>query len=196
MTKVLPTLPGAMSFTPRLVTSRSENNPAFGTPDQRFSRMGSRYEFVVSLEPMTEEQAMDWVDLDTEDDTCLLRVPEIEFDTGAPGAPLVDGASPTGTTLPVKGLTPFYPVRKGQWLSIVTDGTRYLYRAAAEAVANVDGEASVLLLTMLRVPHDDGDVIELADPMIEGFVTLGEDAWRIQGDDRLIWLTFTIKENA
>lgn len=196
MTLILPTTPGAIEFNSRLITSRSENSPAFGTSDQRFARMGSRYAFDVRLEPMSNEDAMDWVDLETEDETCVWPVPLIDFNPGPEGAPKIDGAGQTGSTVNLKGLTPYLIVRKGQWLSVVTSGRRYLYRARSEVVADASGDVAVPLCTLLRVPHADDDVVEIEEPKIEGFVTLPEDAWRIQGEDRSIWLSFTIKERA
>lgn len=196
MTKTLPTTPGAIEFTPRLITSRTENSPAFGSSDQRFARMGSRYAFDVKLEPQDSTAAMDWIDIETESETCVWPVPLLDLDPGTVGAPRIDGAGQTGSTLNLKGLTPNLWIRKGQWLSVITSDRRYLYRARATIIADAAGEASLPLCTLLRVPHADEDVVELAEPKIEGFVTLPEDAWRIQGEDRLIWLSFTIKERA
>lgn len=196
MSIILPAYPGVVSMTPRLITSRTENNPAFGTSDQRFSRMGSRFSFDFELEPIPTEDAMDWVDLETESETCVFAIPLVELDTGAPGLPSVDGAGQSGTTLDIKGLTPNYVVRKGQWLNITTAGVIYLYRAQAEAVADSSGDMALTLTTMLRKPHADEDVVNLSEPKIEGFVTLADDAWAIKGDDRLIRLAFTIKERA
>lgn len=196
MSIVLPTYPGVVSMTPRLITSRTENNPAFGTPDQRFSRMGSRFAFDFALEPIPTEDSMDWVDIETESETCVYTIPQVEFDTGAPGAPLVDGAGQSGTTLNLKGLTPQYVVRKGQWLNVTTSGVIYLYRAKTETIADATGDMALPLTTMLRKPHLNNDVIELAEPKVEGFVTIPEDAWAISGDDRLVRLSFTIKERA
>jgi len=192
----LPTTPGFVAMTPRLITSRTENQPAFGTPDQRYSRMGSRFAFDFEVEPMTTEEAMDWAGIETESETCVVTIPQIEFDTGAPGSPLVDGAGQSGTTLNLKSLTPQYVIRAGQWLNITTSGVIYLYRAAAEVVADATGVAAVTLTTMLRKPHLNNDVVNLTDPKVEGFVTLSENAWAIKGEDRLIRLTFTIKEQA
>lgn len=196
MTKVLPAYPGALSISPRLITSRTENMPAFGTPDQRFTRMGSRYAIEVKLEPMREAEAMDWVDLETESDTCLWPIPLVDFEPGPTGAPKVKGAGQSGSSLDLDGLTPQLAIRKGQWLSVVTSSRRYLYRTSAEAIVDADGEVTLPLTTLLRVPHADNDVVEIEEPKIEGFVTLPDDAWRMDGADQLIWLTFTIKENA
>lgn len=196
MTKTLPTSPGAIEFTPRLITSRTENSPAFGSSDQRFARMGSRYAFDVVLEPQDSLSAMDWIDIESESETCVWPVPLIDLEPGTVGAPVIDGAGQTGSTVNLSGLTPHLFIRKGQWLSVITSSRRYLYRARETVVADASGDVALPLCTLLRVPHADGDVVELAEPKIEGFVTLPDDAWRIQGEDRLIRLSFTIKERA
>ena len=53
-------------------------------------------------------------------------------------------------------------------------------------------QANVFLRTMLRFPPADNDVVEIAQPMIEGFVRdLGE--WSV-GVDRLVGLQVTGRE--
>lgn len=193
---VLPTSPGFVSMTHRLITTRTENRPAIGTSESRFARMGSRHAFDFETEPLTPEEAMDWSIIETEAGTCVVTIPQIEFDTGTPGVPLVDGAGQSGSTVNLKGLTPQYVVRRGQWLNITTGGLIYLYRAATETIADASGDMALTLQTLLRVPHGDNDPVELAEPQIEGFVTLPEDAWSISGTERFYQLSFTIKERA
>lgn len=69
---------------------------------------------------------------------------------------------------------------------------RFLYCARADVTASGAGEAAVLLGTLLRRPPSDNAVVELAQPMIEGFVRdLGE--WTV-GVERLVSLQFTVRE--
>lgn len=193
---VLPTSPGFVSMTHRLITTRTENRPATGSSESRFARMGSRYAFGFETEPLTPEEAMDWSIIETEGATCVVTIPQVDFDAGAPGLPLVNGAGQSGTSLILNGLTPHYVIRRGQWLNITTSGLIYLYRAAAEVVADATGNATVTLQTLLRVPHADNDPIELAEPQVEGFVTLPDDPWSISGTERFYRLSFSIKERA
>ena len=193
---VLPTSPGFVSMTHRLITTRTENRPATGSSESRFARMGSRYAFDFETEPLTPEEAMDWSIIETEAGTCVVTIPQVDFDTGAPGAPLVNGAGQSGTSLMLDGLTPRYVIRRGQWLNITTGGLIYLYRAAAEAIADGAGNVTVTLQTLLRAPHGNNDVVELGQPKVEGFVTLPDDAWSISGTERFYRLAFSIKERA
>lgn len=183
-----------VSIEPMLITARNELIPAYGGPDQRRNRMGSRYALKVKLEPLEIEDANEWDDLDTEDQTCIFAIPQPGFDTGAPGhANRVMGSGQAGASINLAGLTPHYAFRKRQWLTVITDGQRYCYRSSAEAIANEDGEITIPLRTMLRVPHLDNDPVLIGEPEMEGFVTVDEGAWAIDGN-HLVQLGFTIKE--
>ena len=188
----LPARPAPARMDIALVSALNVLSPAFGDGEQEIRRKGSRYAMTFSMPVMSYVASMAWDDLMAEGDQVLMRVHQPGFDTGAPGASVVDGADQSGRLLKLRGLTPFYPVRKGQFLSVITEGRRFLYRARAESVANDDGEVEVPIRTLLRHPHADGDVVELAQPMIEGFVRdLGE--WSV-GVDRLVGLQFTVRE--
>lgn len=193
MSLTLPTWPGPANATPRLITSRSEMNPAYGGPDQRLNRAGSRYAWDIELPPQTYENAQDWSDIDTEDQTCILLIPQPGLDTGAPGLSVVDGAGQTGTTLALRGLTANYLIRRNQWLSILTGGQWYSYRAASAVIVAADGTVDVPLRTMIRKAHADADRVDLAEPKVEGFPTPAPDAWAM-GPDGLVRLVFSLKE--
>jgi len=193
MSYALPTDFAGVSITPSLITARNDLVPVFGGPEQRRNRMGSRYQLKVKLEPLSPEQAAEWDDIEDEVETCLFEIPQPDFDTGSPGSPLVNGSGQSGANLILDGLTPQYVIRKRQWLTVVTGGQHFCYRARAEVVVNGSGQVTVPLRTMLRKPHADNDVVLIAQPIMEGFVTVDEDAWMIDGN-HLISLGFTIKE--
>jgi len=141
---------------------------------------------------MTYVQSMDWDDLMAKGDTVLMRVFQPGLVIPNPGAPLVKGAGQAGTSLVIDGLPNGYVIRKGQFMSVVSAGQRFLYRTKAAATANGSGEVTVQFRTMLRRPPNDNDVVEIAQPMIEGFVRdLGE--WAV-GVERLVGLQFTVRE--
>lgn len=189
---VLPRDPAPSNMTVGLVSAKNDLTPAFGGDDQSLLRKGTRYALTFQMPPMRYVTSMNWDDLMAEGDTVLMRVFQPGFDVGAPGAPLVNGGAQAGTSLIVDGLTPNYIVRKGQFLSIVTGGQRFLYRVRAAVVANGSGQATIPLRTMLRRPPSNNDVVEIAQPMIEGFVReMGE--WSV-GVDRLVGLQFTVRE--
>lgn len=178
-------------MTVALISTKNTLTPATGGDEQEIRRKGSKYALTFSLPVMAYSQSMAWSDLHAEGETVVMRVFQPGFDTGAPGAPLVKGAGQIGSALIVDGLTPGYVIRKGQFLSVLTGGQRFLYRARADVTAT-SGEAVIQLGTLLRRPPADNAVVELAQPMIEGFVRdLGE--WTV-GVDRLVSLQFTVRE--
>lgn len=195
MALMLPTTPAPSKITPRLVNSRATLSPAFGGPVQRIARMGARWALDVTMPPMAYADAMAFADLATETDTCVMAIYQPGIAIGTPGLALVDGAAQTGSTLSLKGLTPQYAFTKWQWITVITGSVRYCYRAASETVVAADGTVDLPLSTMIRKSHGDEDVVEIAEPKIEGFVTLADDAWAFDAS-RLVYLQFTIEERA
>lgn len=188
---VLPTDPAPANMGIAMITAKNVLAPAFGDGEQELLRKGSRYALTFQMPPMRYVTSMDWDDLMAEGDTVVMKVHQPGFDTGAPGTPRVNGAGQSGSALVIDGLTNGYVIRKGQFLSVITQGRRFLYRAKASVTAS-GGAATVPLRTMLRFPPADNDVVEIAQPMIEGFVRdLGE--WSV-GVDRLVGLQFTVRE--
>ena len=179
-------------MTVALISTKNTLTPAAGGDEQEIRRKGSKYALTFSMPVMAYSQSMAWSDLHAESETVVMRVFQPGFDTGYPGAPLVKGSGQIGSALLVDGLTPGHVIYKGQFLSVITGGQRFLYRARADVTVSEAGEATVLLGTLLRRPPADNAVVELAQPMIEGFVRdLGE--WTV-GVDRLVSLQFTVRE--
>ncbi|WP_313014670.1 hypothetical protein [Brevundimonas sp.] len=188
---VLPSDPAPANMGIAMITAKNVLAPAFGDGEQELLRKGSRYALTFQMPPMRYVTSMDWDDLMAEGDTVVMKVHQPGFDTGAPGTPRVNGAGQSGSALVIDGLTNGYVIRKGQFLSVITQGRRFLYRAKASVTVS-GGAATVSLRTMLRFPPADNDVVEIAQPMIEGFVRdLGE--WSV-GVDRLVGLQFTVRE--
>lgn len=187
----LPTDPAPAKMAIAMVTAKNTLTPAIGGAEQELLRKGTRYALTFSMPVMSYVQSMDWDDLMAEGDTVLMRVFQPGLVIPNPGAPLVKGAGQAGTSLTIDGLPNGYVIRKGQFLSVVSAGQRFLYRAKASATS-VAGTVTIPLRTMLRRPPNDNDVVEIAQPMIEGFVRdLGE--WAV-GVERLVGLQFTVRE--
>lgn len=191
------TLPDARYITEdiRLASSRNELRSATGTNLQRIGRKGSRYIAVFECEPMTLDEARDWGDLESEDETVVAHIVQPGVDVGAPGNDVrVNGAGQAGASLILDGLTPNYIIRKRQPLTHVSaTGVRRLYMSAALVVVNASGQATVPLRTMLNAPPADNDVVLLAAPVIEGFPMLEEGSWLIDGNG-FVHIRFTVEE--
>ncbi|MGV3579993.1 hypothetical protein [Brevundimonas sp.] len=192
MAILLPSEPAAAMMSIGMVRSANDLSPAFSGADQQLRRKGSRYALTFTMPSMEYVEAMPWMaDLGAEGQTVVMDVVQPGLDTGAPGAPLVKGAGQAGAALIIDGLTNGYIIRKGQFFSVVSAGQRYLYQAAA-SVTVAGGQAMVQLQTMLRRPPNDNDVVEIAQPRIEGFVRDYSDPE--VGVDHEVILSFTIRE--
>jgi hypothetical protein len=109
---------------------------------------------------------------------------------------LVRDAVIGGTTIPIKGLTSGYQIREGQFISVIHAGRRYVYMATADVTANEGYGLDVPIFPLLRTPLSINDVVEVARPMIEGFVSPGEElSWQF-AVDRLVSFSFTVSESA
>lgn len=86
------------------------------------------------------------------------------------GLPLVAATTGSGRMVPLDGLTPHATIRRGQWVSIQHGGRWYADRVAEQVVANASGQATIRLRNLIRVPLSDGDVVELAKPVMEGAI--------------------------
>jgi hypothetical protein len=189
----LPDYPYPAAMTPRLVTGRAELRPAWGGDIQRLNRAGSRFAIDVTMPVMTYSDAQDWSGINDQTDTVTMQIVQPGLDTGAPGITLVNGASQSGTTLIIDGFTPYYVLRKNQWISVSTGGRLYAYRVKTEVAADSGGAASVILTTMLRVSPGNNDPVEITEPRIEGFATVPDDAWATNTAGHVA-LSFTIEE--
>jgi hypothetical protein len=194
----LPSLPAPNGVQPRLLDFGGILRPALGGKILRIDRPGSRFAVEVSYPPMKPSLARVFVSrlLDAKNEGLRIEFPLLDVSQGIPGAPVVDGANPTGRFLPIRGLTPGYGFKEGFWLSIVdAAGQHYLHNCRSNTVADGSGEATITITPALRVPFADGAVIHLAKPMIEGFVD-GEDwSWQIPVE-KLIALSVPIEEAA
>ena len=149
--------------------------PPGGGAAQRVNRLGSRCAIDIQfprLRPEPDGRVLMSAIRQALVDGALFPVPQPGFHISAPGAPVVDGAGQLGTTLNIRGFTPEYAGRNGQFFSIIQAGRRYLHHLTYEGIADPTGRmAAAAIWPMLRVSPDDGAVCEFFKPMIEGFLT-------------------------
>lgn len=189
---ILPSEPPPAAMTIGKVSAANTLTPAIGGADLELLRKGTRYLLTFLMPSMSYVVGLDWSDLMIEGATVVMEVHQPGLDVGAPPAPLVKGAGQAGSLISLDGLGAGYTIRKGQFLSIITGGQRFLYRAAVTTVANGAGEALLPLQTMLRRSPADNDVVEVVTPKIEGYVRdLGE--WTV-GLDHEVGIKFSVRE--
>lgn len=182
---------------PRLLDFGGFLTPSTGAPVQRVDRLGNRHAHDVTLPPMrAEPDGRVWVSRlkRAKTEGAFMRFPQVGFRNRVSGSPIVAAPVAAGRSLPVAGLGARCVIREGQWLSIIHGGRRYLHSVDAEIVAGADGTVTLAITPLLRTSLDTGDVIELAQPRIEGLI-LEDFGWSID-KARTVGLSFTITEAA
>lgn len=147
--------------------------PGLGGAITYQGRLGDRWSFTFRTPLMPiEPDWRRWSALfdDAERLGGVFDIPQPEFSVGAPGTVLVDADTASGRTVPLKGLTPSYAIKAGQWISFVSDGYRYADRVVEQVIADSTGDATVRIRNLLRAPLSEDDVVELGSPKIEGAV--------------------------
>lgn len=186
------------SAVPRLVRWGSELTPVLGGVTQRLDRLGSRHAIEVQMPPMRiEADGRRWIArlLRASQEGGRIAFPQVEFHPGPCGRPTVGTATAAGRTIPISGATAHYVVKEGQWLSVVHGGRSYLYCCIAQVVLNAAGAGFVPVDVLLRSPLSIGDPVELAAPVIEGWLAGDGYEWTIERS-RTVGLSFTIAERA
>ena len=190
---VLPSKPAPAQMAPRPISSRNEQRPSSSGPVNRYMQPGTRWAWECVMPPMTYVESLAFDDLLSEADTIIMDILQPGLPTGTPGAPLIDGAGQLGRTLNLKGLTPSYAFRKGQWISFSVGGQLFAYKVRAQAIVNAAGRVALPLLTMLRLPPLNDDVVDVAQPRAEGYPTVDPGSLTIDTDG-FVQLKFTLEE--
>jgi hypothetical protein len=185
------------SATPRYIDFGGNIRPPTGGRSQRVDRLGNRFAMRFVLPVLrSKDKGRRVVSrlIEAKSAGIRVRLPTNGFDPGLPGAPVVDGNSQAGTSLAIRGLTPAYAAREGQWLNHHRGDDVLLYNVRAQAIADGAGDAVLTLAPLLRVEPVDGDIINLARPVIQGSI-VGEDwewEWAV---DRLTSIEFIVEED-
>lgn len=195
----LPTFPSPNGMQVMLRDFGGTLTPFLGGPEQRIVRAGTRFGARVSVPPMrTDDLGRVYVArlLQGRMDSVSMRWPLLDFVVGNPGNPLIATAVASGNSISLKGLTAGYTVKEGQYFSIVSGGRRYLHMATANSIASGTGTATVSIFPLLRKALLVNDVVEMEQPIIEGFISPGDElSWEI-ASNRFMNISFTIMESA
>lgn len=196
VTLALPPLPQGTQTTISVKSNSLDLSPTFGGPVQRASRLGDKWSITIDIRPMKYVQALGLTTILSQAaaEKVLMSWPQGDLQIGTPGTPLVNGANQLGNSLIADGFTANYPIRQGQYFSIIVNGVRYLHRARTAVTANASGQVTIPIFPMLRKSPTDNAVLEFADPKIEGWVQdAGKQAWTISLV-QAVGTTFTIVE--
>lgn len=192
----LPSLPAPTDAEPALVDFGGFIIPPLGGRVQRVDRLGSRFRISVTMPPMpSKDIGRVFVRRLTSGklEGVRMEYPLIDFDPGLPGNPVVDGNGQSGRVLKVRGLTPGYVIREGQFFSHIHPLGRCLYLVDADVIVGANGKATVPITPLLRVEPIDGQVLEFLVPKIEGFIQGDEFAWSLALDHN-VRIQFVLEE--
>lgn len=107
------------------------------------------------------------------------------------GTPLIDGASPAGSVIPIKGLLPNYQFKHGQPIAVISEGIGFIHKASAATTANGSGAVSLPVFPLTRKGFLNNDVVEVERPRIRGLLSWSGAAQEAFGARPF---TFTITE--
>lgn len=193
----LPRTPGPVDLNWQQIDFGGDLTPALGGPAQRVNRNGNRFAVTVTLPAMTPAVAAAWVAAlnAAVRSGARWRVRQVEMVIGVPGAPVVNGGGQAGSTLAITGGQPRYTARTALFFSLLSGGQRYLHLLTAATQLDASGAGTLAFETPLRVEPENGDAVEIAQPIIEGKVSDGGFPWSISRARR-VGITFTITERA
>jgi hypothetical protein len=88
------------------------------------------------------------------------------------GPAKVNGSSPPGAVIPVKGLVPGTMFRIGQPIAVVlADGTGCIHKVKTAVIADNAGHATLSVFPLTRMTFADNLVIEVERPRIRGILS-------------------------
>jgi hypothetical protein len=181
-----------------LIDNGGELTPPLGGVTQRIDRLGSRHAIAASAPPkVIEPDGRLWISRlkRAKREGGRIAFPQPDLVIGNPGSPQVAGNVAAGSTIPLRNLTPGYQIREGQWLSVTHNGRSYLYSVDGAVTANGSGNATVAITPLLRSQLTAGDAVNLAAPVLEGWLSGEEFAWTLDAA-HTVGLQFTVTERA
>lgn len=166
---------------------------SLGGPSQNIQRLGNRWAFALALPPLPAGTPWTGLIAAAKQEGALIRILEPNYTGGAIGAPTVRTVTAGGTSVPLQGLTPNATV-PSKWISFIVGGVRYAHLIVAPAAANGQGQTTITVTPMLRVPLPAGTIAEIGSPKAQGLL-VDRLSWSL-GTSRLIGFTLQLEERA
>lgn len=190
---LLPQLPRG-SYRWQYISNNIDLTSADTGVTQRVSKLGDKFEVSTTFR-VRGEQGIGLMAVLNSNKSKKVRLPFPQtMDIGSPGnAVKVNGAA-SGTTINLKGFTPNYKLKAGQFISVVHNAKRYLHQVVFDVTANGSGVAqTVIIAPMLRAPVIGDETVEVAEPTIEGYLTTNTNEW-VSDFIKSVAVTVTVRE--
>ena len=144
-----------------------------GGPPDYVARPGYRYSITFSVNPLRvrdlARQFQQRLERGSREDVSYPW--PLDFKPAPAGTPTVDGSSPAGAVIPIKGLLPGYAFREGQPVAVVSGGVGYIHRASEPTIAEDDGTVVLPVFPLTRATFSDDDLVEVERPRIRGVLS-------------------------
>lgn len=193
----LPATPAPNSCSPRVISFDLHARPSTGAAVQTIYRPGSRWALDFTYPVMEAEVARAFTSrlVRAQREGLRMEVPLLGVSQGSPGTPVVNGANPSGTVLPLRGCTVGYEFGEGYWLTLIdAAGDYYLHQVVGSAIVNGSGEVTLSIETPIRSPLPDGATVLVAAPMVQGFIE--SVSWGMRLGNMIEGIGFTLEEAA
>lgn len=155
--------------------------PSTGGPNQRFTRLGSRFALDLTWPAMLKADAEALIgaliNAETLGQTVIARWSMSPLAV-ALGSPLVNGGSQAGATLNADSFTSGVAIPVGTPFSFVAGGRNFMHVTRA-AVTATGGAAALPIGPMLRASPADNTALNFATPQIEGWPQGDELGWDV-----------------
>jgi hypothetical protein len=190
---LLPACPLPNEAQPFLISFGGNLTPFLGGPVQHINRLGDRFGIRYVMPELDGEEARSYIArlLRGRNERVLIPWFRTVFDQPDEGAPKVASGVSGGMAVPITGVAGGYTTYEGQFLSIVHDGRRYMHMATG----NLTGNGTLGIWPPLRTALNANDVVELADPMIEGLVSPGDEISWSHAIDLTTAISFSVVES-
>jgi hypothetical protein len=176
----LPSVKGPSSIVIRAMNTIGVLESPFSYVQQVQDFAGDRWEADVILTPMKRADAEQWnaklLALRGRYGTFVLG----DFVNTSPrgtwsGTPLVNGASQTGETLAIDGVSVGATALAGDWFQLGSGSTSRLYKVLQDATANGSGQMTLDIWPQLRTSPANNDALTLSSP---------KGLWRLASNTR------------
>ncbi len=184
MAVVIPPHP-AMSTNIQLTSSSVDQKSILGGPTQRVARLGDKWSYTVDLRPMHAWQSRPLIVRLLQGLSDRVLCPVMVSGIDLRGQTDLNAVSGAGRSIVVTGSTT--GKSEGQFFSLVKDGVRYLHMVVSAA------DNALTFMPALKVQITGGEILEFAEPKIEGFLSGNEQGWTT-GMVGNVGMTFRIEE--
>lgn len=196
MSITLPSNPAPAGAEALMLDFGGELTPFLGGPVRRLNRIGTRLGLRVTMPPIRGAVARQFAArlARGKQEGVVLDWPLLDLLPGTPPDPRIASAS-SGTAISVKGLGAGFQVTEGQPLSVISGSRRYVHLSTGEVTADGSGNAVLGVFPPTRTTYSINDVVEIAQPRIEGLVSPGDELSWSMAVEHTMGFSFSVIES-